>query len=136
MMTQSEAQLEQMKAQLGSQKLMQEAEIKKALMQQEFQYNMQLKEMEVKVKQEAEVEKEDRKDERTRIQASQQSEMIDQRAQGKPPRNFEEKGQPETPGEEQLLSPGPQGFESANDQVTGGVEMGGYGPEMGDFGPK
>ena len=33
--------------------------------------------------------KEDRKDERTRIQASQQSELIDQRKTGKPPKNFE-----------------------------------------------
>ena len=33
--------------------------------------------------------KEDRKDERTRIQASQQSELIDQRKTGKPPKKFE-----------------------------------------------
>ena len=36
--------------------------------------------------------KEDRKDERTKIQATQQSEMIDQRTKDKPPRNFESKG--------------------------------------------
>jgi hypothetical protein len=135
MVTQSEAQLEQMKAQLESQKLMQEAEVKKELMAQEFQYNMQLKEMEIKIKKEVEVEKEDRKDERTRIQATQQSEMIDQRSQGRPPKNFEEKGKP-VPGEEELLDPQLEGFESANDQVTGGVETGGYGPSMGDFGPR
>jgi len=34
-------------------------------------------------------EKEDRKDERTKIQATQQSELIDQRKTGKPPKNFE-----------------------------------------------
>ena len=33
--------------------------------------------------------KEDRKDERTKIQATQQSEMIEQRKTGKPPKNFE-----------------------------------------------
>ena len=36
--------------------------------------------------------KEDRKDERTRIQATQQSELIDQRNTGKPPKNFESTG--------------------------------------------
>ena len=34
--------------------------------------------------------KEDRKDERTKIQASQQSELIDQRKNDKPPKNFSE----------------------------------------------
>ena len=36
--------------------------------------------------------KEDRKDKRTKIQASQQSELIDQRKSGKPPKNFESAG--------------------------------------------
>ena len=36
--------------------------------------------------------KEDRKDERTRIQASQQSELIDQRNNDKPPKKFESTG--------------------------------------------
>ena len=36
--------------------------------------------------------KEDRKDARTRIQASQQSELIDQRNSGKPPKSFESAG--------------------------------------------
>ena len=39
-----------------------------------------------------ETEKEDRKDQRTKIQATQQSEMIDQRNNGKPPKNFESAG--------------------------------------------
>ena len=39
-----------------------------------------------------EKEKEDRKDERTKIQASQQSELIDQRKNEKPPKNFESAG--------------------------------------------
>ena len=58
----------------------------------EFQYNMQLKDMETKAKKSVEKEKEDRKDERTRIQATQQSEMIDQRKSDKPPKNFESAG--------------------------------------------
>ena len=36
-----------------------------------------------------ESEKENRKDERTRIQATQQSELIDQRKKDKPPKNFQ-----------------------------------------------
>ena len=45
--------------------------------------------MELKVLKNKETEKEDRKDERTKIQASQQSELIDQRKKDKPPKNFE-----------------------------------------------
>ena len=61
-------------------------------MQLEFQYNMQLKGMEVESFKSREKEKEDRKDERTKIQATQQSELIDQRNSGKPPKNFESAG--------------------------------------------
>ena len=89
---QSEAQLEQMKAQLDAQKQAQEVEYKKQLMQLEFQMNMQLKSIEVEGQKSKEKEKEDRKDERTRIQASQQSELIDQRKSEKPPKNFESAG--------------------------------------------
>ena len=90
--TQSEAQLEQMKAQLEAQKQAQEVEYKKQLMQLEFQMNMQLKSMEVQAVKGKDQMKEDRKDERTRIQASQQSELIDQRKGAKPPKNFESAG--------------------------------------------
>ena len=91
-LTQSQAQLEQMKAQLESQKMTQEVAHKKELMQLEFQMNMQLKSMEVEGTKGKEKEKEDRKDERTKIQASQQSELIDQRKNEKPPKNFESSG--------------------------------------------
>jgi len=89
---QSEAQLEQMKAQIEAQKMQAEAKLKKELMALEFQYNMQLKGVEVDGIKNREKEKEDRKDERTKIQATQQSEMIDQRKSGKPPKNFESSG--------------------------------------------
>ena len=91
-LTQSQAQLEQVKAQLESQRMLQEVQMKKELMGLEFQYNMQLKGIEVDGQKTKEKEKEDRKDERTRIQASQQSELIDQRNSGKPPKNFESAG--------------------------------------------
>ena len=107
MMMQGESQMEQLKAQLASQKIMQEANLKKELMGLEFQYNMQLKGIEVSGMKSREKEKEDRKDERTKIQASQQSEMIDQRNSGKPPKNFESAG---------------------NDILGGGFDLGSFDP--------
>jgi hypothetical protein len=89
MMTQNQAQLEQMKAQLDATKSQQDHQFKKELLFFEHQMSMQLKGLEVQGLQSREKEKEDRKDERTKIQASQQSEMIDQRQTGKPPKNFE-----------------------------------------------
>jgi hypothetical protein len=88
----NDAQLAQVKAELESQRMMQEVEHKKELMQLEFQMNMQLKGVDDKALKNKEKEKEDRKDERTRIQASQQSELIDQRKGDKPPKNFESAG--------------------------------------------
>jgi hypothetical protein len=91
-LTQNQTQLEQIKAQLESQRMMQEVQMKKELMALEFEYNMQLKDMEVNGVKGREKEKEDRKDERTKIQATQQSELIDQRNNKKPPKNFESAG--------------------------------------------
>ena len=88
----NETQLEQLKAQIASQKMQHEMELKKELMALEFQYNMQLKGIEVDGVKDREKQKEDRKDERTKIQATQQSELIDQRNNQKPPKNFESAG--------------------------------------------
>ena len=90
--TQAEAQLEQMKAQIESQKMQQEVMHKKQLMELEFQMNMQLKSMEVEAQKSKEKEKEDRKDERTRIQATQQSELIEQRKGNQAAKRFESSG--------------------------------------------
>ena len=84
--------IEQAKNQFEIEKLYQEAEIKKMLMEQEFQYNIQLRGGEQEQKSDGESEKEDRKDKRTKIQATQQSELIDQRQKGTPPKNFESSG--------------------------------------------
>ena len=89
---QGEMQLEKAKSDLRIQQLQQEAQVKKELMEQEFQYNMQLRQMEVEANDKKEGQKEDRKDKRTKIQATQQSEMIDQRNNQKPPKNFESAG--------------------------------------------
>ena len=106
-LTSSKIELENMKAQLDSQKMIQEVQHKKELMQLEFQMNMQLKGAEVEGMKEREKEKEDRKDERTKIQATQQSEMIEQRNSGKPPKNFES---------------------SSNDILGGGFDLGAFDP--------
>ena len=89
---QGELQLEQTRAQLRIQQLQEEMNVKKQLMQQEFDFNMQLRQMEMQTAKDNEQTKEDRKDERTRIQATQQSEMIDQRKGEKSPKNFESAG--------------------------------------------
>jgi hypothetical protein len=89
---QTKAQLEQMKAQIDQQKMQQEVELKKELMALEFQYNMQLKGIEVDGQKQKESDKEDRKDEITKMQATQQSELIDQRKNDSPPKNFESSG--------------------------------------------
>ena len=84
--------LEQAKAQIDQQKLMQEAALKKELMQLEFEMNMQLKGLEVQGRKSEIKEKEDRKDDRSKIQATQQSELINQRQNDLPPKNFESSG--------------------------------------------
>jgi hypothetical protein len=89
---QMEMQMEQMKAQMARERLIAEAEVKKQLMQLEFQMNMQLKTMEADVYKSKEGFKEDRKDQRVNKQASRQSDLIDQRQNNTPPKNFESSG--------------------------------------------
>jgi len=91
-LTAQKAELKQIEAQLDMQRLMQEAQLKKDLMGLEFQMNMRLKGIEVDKNKQAIKEKEDRKDERTKIQASQQSELINQRKNNLPPKSFESAG--------------------------------------------
>jgi hypothetical protein len=89
---QTKSQLEQLKGQLRQQEMATEVAAKKELMGLEFQYNMQLKGVEVDGAKSKEKEVEDRKDQRTRIQGTQQSEMINQRKNDLPPKNFESAG--------------------------------------------
>ena len=91
-LSQSQAQLEQLKSQLELQKMQQEIEAKQQLMALEFEFNMRLKGIETENLKTREKEKEDRKDERTRIQASQQSELIEQRKGNQPAKKFESAG--------------------------------------------
>ena len=91
-MTSSKVQLEQAKSQFEIQRMQTEAEIKRGLMQQEFNYNMELAKEQSRVITQKEKQIEDRKDERLKIQGTQQSEMITQRKEDGLPINFESKG--------------------------------------------
>jgi hypothetical protein len=105
--TQQKAQLKQMENQFDLQKMQAEVAAKKELMALEFQYNMQLRGIEVDAQKTKETAKEDRKDDRTKMQATQQSELIDQRAKNLPPKNFESSG---------------------NDILGGGFDLGSFEP--------
>ena len=107
-LVQTQISIEQAKVGFETQKLQQEANIKKELMALEFQYNMQLKGLEVEGNKTREKQREDRKDKRTKIQASQQSELIDQRNNNKPPKNFESSGNDILGGLSDLSSFGPR----------------------------
>jgi hypothetical protein len=91
-LTEQKIQLEKMKSEFETNKMEREAQIKMQLMQQEFQYNIELAKAQGEAKKSAEAYKEDRKDERTKIQATQQSELIDQRKNDLLPKNFESAG--------------------------------------------
>ena len=90
--TESEVQIEQAKSQFEIQRMQTEAEIKRQLMAEEFQYNLQLAQMNMQATKQKEGEIEDRKDKRTKIQATQQSQMIDQRKNDLLPTDFESAG--------------------------------------------
>jgi len=105
--TAQKAQLMQMENQFDLQKMQAEVAAKKELMAQEFQYNMQLKGLETQGQKQKESEKEDRKDQRTQLQATQQSKLIDQRQNNTPPKSFESSG---------------------NDIIGGGFDLGSFEP--------
>tara|TARA_R100000654_G_scaffold8990_5_gene20898 strand:- start:860 stop:2956 length:2097 start_codon:yes stop_codon:yes gene_type:complete len=91
-LTEQKIQLEKSKSDFEVQKLEREAQIKQQLMELEFNYNMQLAQVSSQAKTKIDREKEDRKDQRTKIQATQQSELIDQRKNDLLPKNFESAG--------------------------------------------
>jgi hypothetical protein len=91
-MAQTKVQIEQAKTEFEIKKMEQEALIKKQLMAQEFEYNMQLAQARADIEKQKEKEIEDRKDERARIIGTQQSEMISQRQNDELPKNFESAG--------------------------------------------
>jgi hypothetical protein len=90
---QAEAQIQSMLIQTQEQsdirKMQAEAQIKAGLMEVEFNFNMQLKGMEVEKIKQLDMDKEAAKDNRTKLQATQQSKLIEQRKKDLPSINFE-----------------------------------------------
>jgi hypothetical protein len=105
--TGQKVQVMQIQSQLDQAKMDKEIQAKMQLMQLEFQMNMQLKGLEIDNYKAKEGFKEDRKDERSKMEASQQSELIEQRQNQTPPKNFESAG---------------------NDTLGGGFDLGSFEP--------
>jgi len=92
-MTQSKVQIEQAKSQFEIQRMQTEAQLKTQLMAEQFQYDLQLAQMESARISQKEADIEDRKDKRTKLQATQQSAMINQRQNNGLPQDFESQGE-------------------------------------------
>jgi hypothetical protein len=88
-LTQETINVERAKSQFEMQKLQTEMQLKLQLAEQQFQYNMQLEQLKSQTQSQNLELAEDRKDERTRIQASQQSELVQQRKTNALPQSFE-----------------------------------------------
>ena len=84
--------LEKAKTEFEIQKLQAEAQVKRELMAEEFNHNVQLSQAKGVAELQKEQEIEDRKDKRIRMQGTQQSELIDQRKNNLLPKNFESSG--------------------------------------------
>ena len=82
-------QFEQSKNQMEIQRMEIAAQLKAQEMQTKFQFDMQLKQLEVQNMQQKETAIEDRKDTRSKMEASQQSELISQRQNDSLPVDFE-----------------------------------------------
>ena len=91
-LAETKVQIEKAKSDFEISRMEQEALIKKELMAEEFNYNIQLAEAQARTTTKKEQEIEDRKDERVKIQGTQQSELIDQRQNDLLPKNFESAG--------------------------------------------
>ena len=84
--------IEQAKSQFEIERMQAEAEIKRGLMAEEFNFNMKLAQIRANAEMSKEQDIEDRKDKRVKIQGTQQSELIDQRKNNLLPKNFESSG--------------------------------------------
>tara|TARA_R100000541_G_scaffold3483_6_gene10766 strand:- start:2373 stop:4796 length:2424 start_codon:yes stop_codon:yes gene_type:complete len=109
----SNVQYEQAKSQMEIQRMQTAWQIKQQEMQIQHQYDVQLKEMELKQMEQKEAAIEDRKDTRTKIQATQQSKMISQRQNDLPPEDFETTQQRQAAQEQQQPMPENMGMPTA-----------------------
>jgi hypothetical protein len=89
MEAEAKMQVKQNEVALDIQRMGAEVEYKRQLMKEEFDYNMQLKGLEVEGINKKEKEKEDRKDKRVDLEATRQSDLIEQRQNNLPAKSFE-----------------------------------------------
>ncbi len=92
-LAETEVQIEQAKSQFEINKMQQKAEIDRQTLELKYSFDEKLKKMDIQIAKQKEAFIEDRKDERTRIQATQQSQMIDQRKNDLLPTDFEQNKQ-------------------------------------------
>ncbi len=85
----TQVQVEQAKSQFEIQRMEMEATIKKQILEIQHKFNMQLEQAKMQKDRQREELIEDRKDKRTRISGTQQSQMIDQRKNNLLPKDFE-----------------------------------------------
>ena len=90
-------QFEQSKNQMEIQRMEIAAQLKQQEMQAKFQYDMQLQQMQVQTMQQKEFAIEDRKDKRSKIEATQQSQLITQRQNDSAPIDFESSADVDAP---------------------------------------
>tara|TARA_Y100000389_G_scaffold76034_1_gene72683 strand:+ start:1525 stop:3933 length:2409 start_codon:yes stop_codon:yes gene_type:complete len=88
-LAETELQIEKGKSQFAIQRIEQEAAIKRQLMELQHRFDLELKRMEVEKMTQKESMIEDRKDKRSRIEATQQSTLINQRSNDLTPTDFE-----------------------------------------------
>jgi len=88
-LTQETINIERAKSEFDIQKIQTEMQLKQQLAEQQFQYNMQLEQLKSQTQNQNLLLAEDRKDERTRIQATQASELVQQRKTNSLPQSFE-----------------------------------------------
>jgi len=103
----TKSQLETLKGTIEEKRIMVEVAAKRELMELEFQYNMQLKTMEVDAAKTKLANSEKGKEDREKMKGTQQSELINQKQNNLPPKNFESSG---------------------NDIIGGGFDLGSFEP--------
>ncbi len=101
-LTESTVQIEQAKSQFEIQKMEMKAQLDMKALEIRYQFDMQLKQMDVSRVKEREQFIEDRKDNRTKLQATQQSAMIQQRQQELLPTDFENQSNPQSLGADNM----------------------------------
>ena len=89
----SKVQFEQAKSQMEMQRMQAAAKLEQQKMQMQFQFDMQLKQMESQTIQSKEAAIEDRKDNRSKMEATQQSQLISQRQNDSLPQDFTNQNQ-------------------------------------------